>query len=184
MLPAHKLKLLSGPLDGVEFSLLPGDTIFHVGPARTLQQGQLSATLANADNVFYIPGDLAPASFRVQVADDTVTLEVREDGDDIWRVQPLDLNAVVHVAGLALAVRADGEAWSAQVLDHRLPVPVATEAVTRTMPSGRAGVARWATAAVAALVVGAGGWWVYDTQRPATQVRTLEAALAQSPYSY
>ncbi|WP_421569855.1 PrgH/EprH family type III secretion apparatus protein [Stenotrophomonas sp. PD6] len=184
MLPAHKLKLLSGPLDGVEFTLLPGDTIFHVGPARTLHQGQLSATLANADNVFYIPGDLAPASFRVQLSDGAVTLEVRENGGDVWRTQPLELNAVVHVAGLALAVRADGEAWSAQVLDHRLPVPVAAEAVTRPTPASRAGVTRWATAAVLALVVGAGGWWAYDAQRPATQVRTLEAALAQSPYAY
>jgi type III secretion system PrgH/EprH family protein len=184
MLPAHKLKLLSGPLDGVEFTLLPGDTIFHVGSARTLQQGQLSATLANADNVFYIPGDLAPASFRVQVADDTVALEVREDGGDVWRVQPLDLNAVVHVAGLALAVRAEGDAWSAQVLDHRLPVPVATETATRAAPVRRARAARWAAASLVAVVVGAGGWWLYDSQRPASQVRTLEAALTQSPYTY
>jgi type III secretion system PrgH/EprH family protein len=184
MLPAHKLKLLSGPLDGVEFTLLPGDTIFHVGSARTLQQGQLSATLANADNVFYIPGDLAPASFRVHVADDAVTLEVREDGGDFWRPQPLDLNAVLHVAGLALAVRAEGDAWSAQVLDHRLPVVAAAEVVARTTPARRGGMAGWAVATAVAVMVGAGGWWVYDSQRPATQVRTLEAALAQSPYTY
>lgn len=67
MLSAHKLKLLSGQLDGVEFTLSPGDTVFHVGSARSLHENQLGATLANADNVFYIPGDLAPASFRTRV---------------------------------------------------------------------------------------------------------------------
>jgi type III secretion system PrgH/EprH family protein len=183
MLSAHKLKLLSGQLDGVEFTLSPGDTVFHVGPARTLHQGQLSATLANADNVFYIPGDLAPASFRVQLGEDAVTLEVRPHGSDAWTEQPLALNSVVHVAGLALAIRAEGDAWSAQVLDHRLPVPAAM-AVTSTNPlARRVGAARWA-AAVVAVVIGAGGWWVYDSQRPASQVRTVEAALAQSPYAY
>lgn len=184
MLPPHKLKLLSGPLDGVEFTLSPGDTVFHVGPARTLHQGQLSATLANADNVFYIPGALAPASFRIHLSDDAVTLEVREEGGDFWRLQPLDLNTVLHVAGLALAVRAEGDAWSAQVLDHRLPVPVAAEVVTRANPARRAGAARWAAVMAVTVVIGAGGWWVYDTQRPSSQVRTLEAALAQSPYPY
>ena len=107
MLPAHKLKLLSGQLDGVEFTLSPDDTVFHVGPARTLQQGQLGATLANADNVFYIPGDLAPASFRFHLGDDSITLEVRAEGVDVWSPQDLPLNSVVHVAGLALAVRTD-----------------------------------------------------------------------------
>ena len=183
MLPAHKLKLLSGQLDGVEFTLSPGDTVFHVGPARTLQQGQLGTTLANADNVFYIPGDLAPATFRVQVAEDAVTLEVRQQGADTWTSQPLVLNSVVHVAGLALAVRADHEAWSDQVLDHRLPVPAAVAATPANTTARRATAGRWA-AAVMAVIVGAGGWWLYDGQRPASQVRTLEAALAQSPYQY
>ncbi|MFI8718510.1 PrgH/EprH family type III secretion apparatus protein [Stenotrophomonas sp. NPDC077464] len=186
MLPAHKLKLLSGPLDGVEFTLSPGDTIFHVGPARTLHQNQLGATLANADNVFYIPGDLAPASFRVHVAEDGVRLEVRAEGHDSWSLQALPLNSVVHVAGLALAVRAEGEPWSAAVLDHRLPVVLddglALPSAPRVARAG--GVRRWAAAAAVVAVVATGGWWAYDRQRPATQVRTLEAALAKSPYTY
>jgi len=186
MLPAHKLKLLSGPLDGVEFTLSPGDTIFHVGPARTLHQNQLGATLANADNVFYIPGDLAPASFRVHVAEDGVRLEVRAEGHDSWSLQALPLNSVVHVAGLALAVRAEGEPWSAAVLDHRLPVVLddglALPPAPRVARAG--GVRRWAAAAAVVAVVATGGWWAYDRQRPATQVRTLEAALAKSPYTY
>lgn len=186
MLPAHKLKLLSGQLDGVEFTLSPGDTIFHVGPARTLHQGQLGTTLANADNVFYIPGDLAPASFRIHLTDDEVRLEVRAEGAEFWSPQELPLNAVVHVVGLAMAVRAEDQAWSAAVLDHRLPV-VVDEGLTLppiNRPSRANGVRRWGAAALVAVVLGAGGWWLYDTQRPATQVRTLEAVLAKSPYNY
>ncbi len=186
MLPAHKLKLLSGQLDGVEFTLSPGDTVFHVGPARTLQQGQLGATLANADNVFYIPGDLAPASFRFHLGDDSITLEVRAEGDDVWSPQDLPLNSVVHVAGLALAVRADTDTWSAAVLDHRLPVLVdeGTPYTPVMRPTRGAGARRWIAVAALVMVVGAGGWWLYDRQRPATQVRTLEAVLAKSPYNY
>jgi type III secretion system PrgH/EprH family protein len=186
MLPAHKLKLLSGPLDGVEFTLSPGDTVFHVGPARTLHQGHLGTTLANADNVFYIPGDLAPASFRVHVGEEAITLEVRTDGSDSWLPQTLLLNTVVHVAGLALAVREEREGWSASVLDHRLPVVLEHE--TRVSPAHRrargTGVGRWVAAATLVLAVAAGGWWLHDRQRPASQVRTLETVLAKSPYNY
>jgi type III secretion system PrgH/EprH family protein len=186
MLPAHKLKLLSGQLDGVEFTLSPGDTVFHVGPARTLHQGQLGATLANADNVFYIPGDLAAASFRIHLGGDSITLEVRTEGADLWSPQDLPLNAVLHVVGLALAIRSEHDTWSSAVLDHRLPVLV-DEGLTLTpvtRPTRSAGARRWIAAAVLLLVVGAGGWWGYERQRPATQVRTLEAVLARSPYNY
>lgn len=186
MLPAHKLKLLSGQLDGVEFTLWPGDTVFQVGPVRSLHQGQLGATLANADNVFYIPGDLAPASFRVHVTEDKVTLEVRAEGDATWLPQQLPLNAVVHVAGLAIAVRSGHETWSPAVLDHRLPVvvdEVSPSALPKQVPRTARSV-RWAAAAALVMVVGGTGWWLYDRQRPATQVRTLEAVLAKSPYNY
>lgn len=185
MLSAHKLKLLSGQLDGVEFTLSPGDTVFHVGPARSLHQGQLGATLANADNVFYIPGDLAPASFRIHVGDEGASLEVRVDGRDDWSPQELPLNAVVHVVGLALAVRSDDEAWSPAVLDHRLPVVIDAAPGLPPMPRpARSRIRHWAVAAAVVAMVAAGGWWSYDRQRPATQVRTLEAALARSPYAY
>jgi type III secretion system PrgH/EprH family protein len=186
MFPAHKLKLLSGPLDGVEFTLSPGDTVFHVGPARTLHQGQLGATLANADNVFYIPGDLAPASFRVHLTDDSITLEVRTEGSDLWLPRELPLNVVVHVAGLALAVRPEAESWSTAVLDHRLPVVVDEGVISAPVkrPARVVGAGRWIAATALVMVVGAGGWWLYDRQRPATQVRTLEAVLAKSPYNF
>lgn len=186
MLPAHKLKLLSGQLDGVEFTLSPGDTVFHVGPARTLHQGQLGATLANADNVFYIPGDLAAASFRIHLGGERITLEVRTEGADLWSPQDLPLNAVLHVVGLALAIRSEHDTWSSAVLDHRLPVLV-DEGLTLTpvtRPTRSAGARRWIAVAALAVVVGAGGWWGYERQRPATQVRTLEAVLAKSPYNY
>jgi len=182
----HKLKLLSGQLDGVEFTLLPGDTIFHVGPARTLHEDRLESTLANADNVFYIPGDHLPASFRVRCADSEVSLEVRENGNICWIAQELPLNEVVYVAGLTLAVREENETWSAAVLDHRLPVvaPYASLEHAAAAAPQRAPITLWLMLAALAAVVAATGWWVYDRQRPATQVRNLELVLAQSPYGY
>ncbi len=182
----HKLKLLSGQLDGVEFTLLPGDTVFHVGSARTLHEGQLGATLANADNVFYIPGDLLPASFRIRCSEVDVRMEVREGDATCWMAHELPINEVVHAAGLAMAVREEHAAWSAAVLDHRLPVLSPFESSSR-MPVGpplQTPRMLWVLLALLAAVLTATGWWMYDRQRPATQVRNLERVLAQSPYDY
>jgi len=180
----HKLKLLSGQLDGVEFTLLPGDTVFHVGPARTLHEGGLESTLANADNVFYIPGDHLPASFRIRCAQTGVSLEVRENGNTCWVAQDLPLNEVVHVAGLTLAVREENETWSAAVLDHRLPVLAQYESLERAAARPGTSRALWMVLAALGALLAATAWWVYDRQRPATQVRNLELVLAQSPYDY
>lgn len=182
----HKLKLLSGQLDGVEFTLLPGDTVFHVGSARTLHEGQLGVTLANADNVFYIPGDLLPASFRIRCSDVDVRMEVREGDATCWMAHELPINEVVHAAGLAMAVREEHAAWSAAVLDHRLPVLAPFEAASRVPVGPPLQTPRmlWVLLAVLATVLTATGWWMYDRQRPATQVRNLERVLAQSPYDY
>lgn len=185
----HKLKLLSGQLDGVEFTLLPGDTVFHVGSARHLHEGKLGVTLANADNIFYIPGDLLPASFRIRCGDAGVSLEVREGDNTCWIAQDLPMNEAVHVAGLVMAVRKEHEPWSEAVLNHRLPVPSPYDIyddepehhLTRT---SRAPRGLWVMLAVLAAVLAATGWWLYDRQRPATQVRNLELVLSQSPYDY
>jgi type III secretion system PrgH/EprH family protein len=182
----HKLKLLSGQLDGVEFTLLPGDTVFHVGSARTLHEGQFAATVANADNVFYIPGDHLPASFRIRCTDDGLRLEVREGDATCWVAHDLPMNEVLHVAGLAMAVRADHEAWSQGVLDHRLPVLGPFHGLDPAPPKAASGSHRglWILLAVLFVLLAGSGWWLYERQRPAAQVRQLEAVLSQSPYDY
>ncbi|WP_312317694.1 PrgH/EprH family type III secretion apparatus protein [Stenotrophomonas sp.] len=182
----HKLKLLSGQLDGVEFTLLPGDTVFHVGPARILHEGRMESTLANADNVFYIPGDHLPASFRIRCSETGVKLEVRENDNICWIAQDLPLNEVVYVAGLTLAVREEHEVWSLAVLDHRLPVLAKYESMERAAAAARprTPLILWLVLGIMGAVLAATGWWLYDRQRPATQVRNLELVLAQSPYDY
>lgn len=183
----HKLKLLSGQLDGVEFTLLPGDTVFHVGSARTYHESKLAPTLANADNVFYIPGDHLPASFRIRCGDIGLSLEVREGDNICWMAQELPINEVVHVAGLAMAVRSEHETWSEAVLNHRLPVPSPYDAFDDAVPVAmvnRTPPAMWAMLVLLAALLSATAWWLYDRQRPATQVRNLERVLAHSPYDY
>ncbi len=183
----HKLKLLSGQLDGVEFTLLPGDTVFHVGSARTFHESKLAPTLANADNVFYISGDHLPASFRIRCGDAGLSLEVREGDNTCWMAQELPINEVVHAAGLAMAVRAEHETWSEAVLNHRLPVLSPYDAFDDATPVAmvnRTPPAMWAMLVLLAALLSATAWWLYDRQRPATQVRNLERVLAHSPYDY
>lgn len=193
MAVAYKLKLLSGALDGVEFSLLAGDTVFSIGRARDLHEGSLGATLSQADNIFYIPDERIEGAFLVHCAEaeaeaeEEVALTLRERVEGQWVPAHLPLNTVVHVAGLVVAVRREDQAWSDAVLDHRLPVPSGPThgAGVRLGPVTRKRLPLRALLLLGAvlLVVGA-GWVVYDSQRPATQIRTVEAVLQRSPYQY
>lgn len=189
MAAAYKLKLLSGALDGVEFSLLPGDTVFCVGRARELNEGGLGTTLAQADNVFYIPDDRIEAVFLLRCMEEGGAPELRERAEGGWVPSPLPINTVLHIAGLMMAVRREEEAWSAEVVDHRLPVIVPQNASTAAAGNGGAAAVWrnwrwWPVAAMVVLLGCGGGWLLYERQQPAAQVRTLESTLARSPYQY
>ncbi|MEG2804541.1 PrgH/EprH family type III secretion apparatus protein [Stenotrophomonas sp.] len=188
---AYKLKLLSGALDGVEFTLHAGDTVFTVGRARELHEGTLSSTASLADNVFFIPDEQHEGAFALRVCDEagatSLAMRVRARGASQWEPQRLPLNSVIEVLGLVLAVRREDEAWAADVLDHRLPVAVAPPGHAIVSPLARPRARRHGLLLVVAalLLVGAGaGWWWFDAHRPATQVRAVEAALARSPHDY
>lgn len=187
---AHsKLKLLSGMLDGVEFTLEPGDTLFLVGRARELGDSGAGAALSRADNVFYIPDDSSEATFRVRCSESGTpqALHLREHGQ--WAEQVLLLNAVMQVAGLDLAVRDRHEAWSDAVLDHRLPGRLQHDEMPATLPAAAAAPRRMpGMRAMLVLLVlslmALGGWWLYESDRPAAQARELRAVLATAPYAY
>lgn len=185
----YKLKVLSGALDGVEFTLAPGDTIFSLGSPRALHEGTLQHTAwAQADNVFYIPDETRAGAFRVRCSDDDMPplLQVRNDTE--WQAQPLSLNDITHVLGIAIAVRRDDQAWSADVLEPHLPVPLdaapANDGPVAPLLPQRRAIKRRAAAALAIALLALGAGWMYERSRPATQVRTLEAALDHSPYHY
>ena len=75
----YKLKLLSGTLSGVEFTLGEGDSVFHIGPHRDLVDGIVAETLASADNTFYIPDETIAAAFVVRIV-------AADDNDGAWNV--------------------------------------------------------------------------------------------------
>ena len=203
----HKLKFLSGELDGVEFSLCGGDTIFHVGPHRDLLDGASAQTLASSDNLFYVPdaqlsgdfllrigvpgnaGDVHPAAADAVVTDtdtDTDTLQRIELGqrtaDAPWQLQTIACNVVHSACGLHFAVRRQDQPWARSVLDFRSDQPLLAVAQTsRARP-----VRRMHAIAAMLLLVGVGlaaaAWWQH--RAPETQVRELVEVLTDAPMDF
>lgn len=180
-----RLRLLSGTLEGVEFSLEAGDNIFLVGHARDIATS--GETLGRAENVFYIPDSRHDATLRIRCDENgtPVALHVREHQQ--WTTVPLLLNSVLHAAGLDFAVRAGGEAWADAVLDHSLPGNLARVDEPRqaleVAPQRRAQA--WPLAVLLmGVLLAIGGWWAYERGGPAVQVRSLQALLATSPFRY
>lgn len=181
----HKLKILSGILDGVEFTLADGDTVFSIGAPRALHDGALQGSAwEQADNVFYIPDDTRRGLFRIRCsgADVVPQLQLQDDAGG-WQLQTLAWNEVTQVHGLAIAVRAADQPWLPTVLDYRLPVP-AGPAGQREPRRARGRPPLKVLLVLAVMLVAGFAGWLYERNRPAAQIRGLEAVLAGSPHAY
>lgn len=201
----HKLKFLSGELDGVEFSLCGGDTIFHVGPHRDLIDGASAQTLASSDNLFYVPdaqlsGDFllrisAPFSASDVDAATADTVDIDTDTDALqqielgqrasgapWQLQTIACNVVHSACGLHFAVRRQDQPWARSVLDFRSDHPsLAVPQTSRTRPVRRIhGIA--AMLLLVGVCLAAAAWWQH--QAPETQVRELVEVLADAPMDF
>ncbi|WP_445147314.1 PrgH/EprH family type III secretion apparatus protein [Dyella sp. Tek66A03] len=187
-----KIKLLSGALSGVEFTVEGGDTVFHVGPHRDLVDGVVARTIAFADNTFYISDERQATAFMVRISvDETVlgqggsmNIELGERCDnDQWRFRIIPRNTVDLACGIHFAVRNEGEAWSKKVLDFR---PMAKTAAV-SMPKKR-GNARWASYGLACAVflgIVLGGYALYQHHVPEiAKVQGLVEVLRGSPADY
>jgi len=117
------LKLLSGTLQGIEYTLEPGDWLFRIGPRKHLLDGSAAELLGRAENTYFIPDDLLDASFVIRIpVDATITPQVGESVDGADMVFRDLLTQQVHsVAGIHLALRRRDEAWAAQVLGFAPP---------------------------------------------------------------
>lgn len=203
----HKLKFLSGELDGVEFSLCGGDTIFHVGPHRDLLDGASAQTLASSDNLFYVPDAHLSGDFLLRIgapdsaeddhaaATDTFVGDAEAGSDTLqrielgqrtadapWQLQAIACNVVHSACGLHFAVRREDQSWARSVLDFRSDQPLhATSAALRPRPARR----MHAIAAVLLLLgvgLSAAAWWQH--RAPETQVRELVEVLADAPMDF
>lgn len=197
MVVRNILKLLSGALNGVEFTLKQGDTVFHVGPQAELMESQHGATMAQADNTFYLPSEAPTSQFvvRVRVADDEDLAasahampaysvgELNDQHELVFR--PIAVNEVFHVGAVYFAVRPETQQWSSEVMDFRLPVvgelidptPSTVQASTKT--SNRL----WLAAAFL-LCASAVGFGAYHHFTPEVQVQGIVAALEGAPGRY
>lgn len=181
----HKLKILSGILDGVEFTLVDDDTVFSIGAPRALHDGALQGSAwEQADNVFYIPDDSRRGMFRLRCSGAETVPQLQVLGDTgTWEAQALAWNEVTHVHGLAIAVRRADQPWLAAVLDYRTPVPATPGRTGKRPPLRHLPPVKVLLVLAVMLAAGLAGW-LYERNRPAAQIRGLEAVLAGSPHAY
>jgi hypothetical protein len=187
----YKLKLLSGTLSGVEFTLGEGDSVFHIGPHRDLVDGIVAETLASADNTFYIPDETIAAAFVVRIvadADSDGSWHVsfgEKDEAGAWQFRAVVYHAVERVAGLYLALRQGDERWTSEVLGFR-PGDAASLVPVSLVSAQRAGSGRMRYLFAGALLIGLAslGYVVQQRYAPESKVRGLVGVLRGAPVDY
>lgn len=193
---SYQLKLLSGTLNGVEYTLNRGDTVFHIGARQDLLDGRAAQLLQGAENAYFLPEDLPPAAFLVQcpaTAHATTGLQLgeREAADQPWQYRPLSAQTVVQCCGVYFAVRTTAEPWVPEVLAFVPPHQAVAALVPGRRPAadaapprapGRGGVLRWA--ALAVVVVAVASAWFYWQYTPQVRVNGLATVLRSAPGDY
>lgn len=195
---SYQLKLLSGTLNGVEYALHVGDTLFHIGSPRDLQDGQAAQLLQGAENAYFLPEDLPPGAFVVQLGTGeggsaTLRLGERSRADQAWHYRPLAVQTVYCANGIHFAVRDTAQSWASDVLGFAPTartqlVPAADDALPGTA-ARLSHVARsrrpwfWG-ASMAMLTIALAAGWYYWQYRPEVRVQGLAGVLRDAPADY
>ncbi|WP_413794738.1 MULTISPECIES: PrgH/EprH family type III secretion apparatus protein [unclassified Pseudomonas] len=164
------LRILNGPLQGCEFALGEGTTVFVVGAVELLGEGTLSASVP-AEAIF-VPLETGGCNFEVladQITPQGVPLRVL--GDSV-EVRHAAFQARVQIGGLYIALRAQDEAWAPELFNHppAAPDPVAAPQAWRSPRT------RWiACGLVLAALAVALGFVAQPGPAPETDVRALIA---------
>ncbi|WP_175924625.1 PrgH/EprH family type III secretion apparatus protein [Burkholderia latens] len=133
----YELRILFGPLSGVDILLPDTDVFFHVGddvPPLVASDDEITPALAHAANVLYIPYPGEADHFRLHLS--TATTRPSDDGEPRWvshRVEfvgqhqvesePLPHNCPVQHGPVAFAVKSVREQWSEEVTNFSAKRP-------------------------------------------------------------
>ncbi|WP_335944893.1 PrgH/EprH family type III secretion apparatus protein [Pseudomonas sp. G166] len=162
------LRILNGPLQGCEFALGQGTTLFVVGAVDVLGDGALSASVP-ADAIF-VPLEQGGCNFEV-LADQAALdgLPLRLLGDPV-EVRHCAFQARVQVGGLHIALRPEDQSWAPEVFDlsHGVPSDAAV-----FMP-WRGPWTRWIAGGLALVaLITVIGLWSMPGPRPETDIRAM-----------
>lgn len=185
----YQLKVLSGAIHGIEFTLYEGDTVFRVGAQSEMMDGHTPELLAGADNAYFIPHDGVSGTFVLRVAAeaDATRLQRGEcDAEGRWQFEALAENQPVRVLGMVfIAVRIQDQDWSAAVLSFDgAAIPDSSLIPAHASPT-RATSKRvwwWLAAGMMVAALATGVYWMMT--RPEVQVRALEQVLEGAPATY
>jgi type III secretion system PrgH/EprH family protein len=132
------LRLLNGALRGGEFVLESGATLFVLSPPDVLQRDAGQADFP--DNAIFIPVDDGDGNFEVDVtaAEDGQPKIALRDLSEFAEAAPYALNTVRRIGGLDIALRAQKDAWSAEVLAYAGDAPAAPFEAAITLPQSDA----------------------------------------------
>jgi type III secretion system PrgH/EprH family protein len=119
------LRLLNGALRGGEFVLEGGATLFVLSPPDAFQRDAGQADFP--DNAIFIPVDDGGGNFEVDVtaAEDGQPQVALRDLSEFAEAAPYALNTVRRIGGLDIALRAQKDAWSPEVLAYAGDLPAA-----------------------------------------------------------
>ncbi|VDZ77189.1 cell invasion protein [Salmonella bongori] len=104
------VRLLNSSLNGCEFPLLTGRTLFVVGQSDTLTaSGQLPDMPADS---FFIPLEQGGINFEIQVNPDAAEIILHELKEGNAESRPVQLNTPVQIGELLILIRPENEPWT------------------------------------------------------------------------
>jgi type III secretion system protein len=162
------LRILNGPLQGCEFPLGEGTTLFVVGAVDVLGDGTFCASVP-ADAVF-VPLEEGGRNFEVladRITSDGVPLRLLGDSVEERHCR---FQARVQIGGLQVALRPEGEPWAAGLLGQPYDAP---SDVAAFMKWGNPWVRCLLGGLALAALVAAGSFWSTPGPAPETDVRAL-----------
>ncbi|BBP60573.1 PrgH/EprH family type III secretion apparatus protein [Pseudomonas sp. St316] len=162
------LRILNGPLQGCEFPLGEGTTLFVVGAVELLGSEAISASIPEA--AIFVPLEEGGCNFEVLANQATADgLPVRLLGDAL-EVRHCAFQDRVQIGSLHIALRPEHQSWDAECLAQAHDTPLDAAASV----SWRAPWMRWGAGALALVVLAAAvGLWSTPAPAPETDIRAL-----------
>lgn len=170
VLQRYILRIFNGPLQGAEFPLGEGSTLFVVGPAQVLGNEARCASIPVS--TIYVPLEQGGCNFEV-LADQATSdgTPVRLLGDSV-EVRHCAFQVRGWMGGLEIALRPENQSWAPGLFTLPGSEPIHPDALESwTAPS-----MRWAGGGLALLVsVIATGFWGLPEPTPEADIQALIA---------